>query len=313
MTKGGLPGPFEDAAFAMASGEDPRAGQERFRLAHHQGRRNSRRYPAAVRGGPRTTRGRTAGIRARARLQRFERQAGGPGLQEPELAGASCQGDGPGSEDHAGVLAGRWPGVGGQPERIARSVLRHADPGWNRERSDRTRPQPQRHDPGDRAHAGTSAPAGPRSPGPWSSAIRLDRQRKAAEAAADALVKAAKASTLAKAADIAQLAMAEMNALERGSAIPSRRAVDAFFDTPRPRDNLIPVDKVEIGGQYIVYAIRAVRDGDICQGISAGTRPIAHAAGDDCRHRCPEGLCTGVAGEVPDQGRGRSPVNRLRP
>ncbi len=93
-------------------------------------------------------------------------------------------------------------------------------------------------------------------------AIRLDRQRKAAEAAADALVKAARASTLAKAADSAKLAMAEMNALERGSAIPSRRAVEAFFDTPRPRDNLVPVDKVEIGGQYVVYAIRDVRDGD---------------------------------------------------
>ncbi|MEO5962893.1 MAG: peptidyl-prolyl cis-trans isomerase, partial [Thermomonas sp.] len=93
-------------------------------------------------------------------------------------------------------------------------------------------------------------------------AIRLDRQRKAAEAAADALVKAAKASSLATAADGAKLAMAEVNALERGSAIPSRPAVDAFFDAPRPLDKMIPVDKVEIGGRYIVYAIRAVRDGD---------------------------------------------------
>lgn len=94
-------------------------------------------------------------------------------------------------------------------------------------------------------------------------AIRTDRQRKAAEAIADALVKAAKASSLVKAADNAKLAMTEMNALVRGSAIPSRRAVDAFFDTPRPRDNLIPVSKVEIGGQYMVYAIRAVHDGDL--------------------------------------------------
>ena len=94
-------------------------------------------------------------------------------------------------------------------------------------------------------------------------AIRLDRQHKAAEAAAEALVKAAKANTLAKAADSAHLAMAEMNGLERNSQLPSRRAVDAFFETPRPHDNLIPVDKIEIGGQYIVYAIRAVRDGDI--------------------------------------------------
>ncbi|MDI1253816.1 SurA N-terminal domain-containing protein [Thermomonas sp.] len=94
-------------------------------------------------------------------------------------------------------------------------------------------------------------------------AIHLDRQRKTAEAAADALVKAAKANTLAKAADSAKLAMAEMDALSRASAIPSRRAVDAFFDTPGPRGNLIPVGKVEIGGQYMVYAIRAVHDGDL--------------------------------------------------
>ncbi len=93
-------------------------------------------------------------------------------------------------------------------------------------------------------------------------AIRLDRQRKTAEAAADTLVKAARANTLAKAAESAKLVMAEMNGLERSSAIPSRRAIEAFFDTPRPRDNLIQVDKVEIGGQYIVYAIRDARDGD---------------------------------------------------
>ncbi|MEO6155395.1 MAG: peptidyl-prolyl cis-trans isomerase, partial [Thermomonas sp.] len=94
-------------------------------------------------------------------------------------------------------------------------------------------------------------------------AIRQDRQRKAGAAAAEALVKAARTNTLAKAADSAKLAMAEMNALERSSAIPSRPAVEAFFAQPRPADNLIPVDKVEIGGQYIVYAIRAVRDGDL--------------------------------------------------
>ncbi|MGV8943290.1 SurA N-terminal domain-containing protein [Thermomonas sp.] len=94
-------------------------------------------------------------------------------------------------------------------------------------------------------------------------AIRIDRQRKAAEAAADALVQAATANGLAKAADNAKLAMSEMNAMERATAIPSRRAVDAFFDAPRPGNNQISVDKVEIGGQYMVYAIRAVRDGDL--------------------------------------------------
>jgi peptidyl-prolyl cis-trans isomerase D len=118
-------------------------------------------------------------------------------------------------------------------------------------------------------------------------AIRNDRRRKAAEAAADALVKAARANTLAKAADSAKLAMAEMNALERSSAIPTRRAVEAFFAAPRPADNLIPVDKVEIDGQYIVYAIRAVRDGDLTKATPQEReqlrKQLANVAGIDAQ------------------------------
>ncbi len=95
--------------------------------------------------------------------------------------------------------------------------------------------------------------------------IRADRQRKAAEAAADALVKAAQAKGLAAAAADAKLAVAEMNNIPRGSQLPSPQAVAAFFDTPRPQDNLIPVHKVDLGGQYLVFAIRAVRNGDLTQ------------------------------------------------
>ena len=96
-------------------------------------------------------------------------------------------------------------------------------------------------------------------------AIRADRQRKAAEAAAEALVKAAKASGLPAAATAAALPMGEANDVRRGSQVPSREAVEAFFRVPRPQDNLIPVGKTEVGGQFIVFAIRAVRDGDIGQ------------------------------------------------
>lgn len=96
-------------------------------------------------------------------------------------------------------------------------------------------------------------------------AIRADRQRKAAEAAAEALVKAAKASGLPAAATAAALPMGEANDVRRGSPVPSREAVEAFFRVPRPRDNLIPVGKTEAGGQFIVFAVRAVRDGDIGQ------------------------------------------------
>jgi peptidyl-prolyl cis-trans isomerase D len=47
--------------------------------------------------------------------------------------------------------------------------------------------------------------------------------------------------------------------------------VEAFFAAPRPSGNLVPVDKIAIGGQYIVYAIRAVRDGDLSK-VSAQER-----------------------------------------
>lgn len=96
-------------------------------------------------------------------------------------------------------------------------------------------------------------------------AIRADRQRKAAEAAADALVKSAKASGLPTAASAATLAMGEANDVRRGSPVPSREAVEAFFRVPRPQGNLIPIGKTEAGGQFIVFAVRAVRDGDIGQ------------------------------------------------
>jgi peptidyl-prolyl cis-trans isomerase D len=94
-------------------------------------------------------------------------------------------------------------------------------------------------------------------------AIRADRQRKAARAAADALVKAARANGLAAAAADAAVAVVEADGIGRRSQQPSPRAVEAFFDTPRAQGNQIPVDKVELGGQYLVYAIRAVRDGDL--------------------------------------------------
>lgn len=96
-------------------------------------------------------------------------------------------------------------------------------------------------------------------------AIRADRQRKAGEAAADALVKAARAKGLAAAAADAKLAIAEMNGIDRRSQLPTPRAVQAFFSTPRPHDNLTPVDKALVNGQYLVYAIRAARDGDLTQ------------------------------------------------
>ena len=96
-------------------------------------------------------------------------------------------------------------------------------------------------------------------------AIRADRQRKATEARADALVKAAKEKGLLAAAGEAGLTAGEANDLPRGGMVPSPQAVQEFFRVARPRDNLIPVGKASVGGELLVFAIRAVRDGDIGQ------------------------------------------------
>lgn len=96
-------------------------------------------------------------------------------------------------------------------------------------------------------------------------AIRADRQQKAAEVAADALVKAAKAKGLAAAAAAIGLVPSDVNGMERGTPMPSQQVVEAFFATGRPAKGVVPVDKVRMGGQYLVYAIRGVHDGDLTQ------------------------------------------------
>lgn len=262
MTKGGLPGPFEDAAFAMASGEV--RGPVKSDFGWHiikigEILAGSQRPFDEVR------------AQLEAELQESERDRAynevsgklvdqvykSPSSLEPagkatglevKTTPAFSRAGGPGLAANQNVLRLAFSdtliqdGTASDPIELGPShsvmirVIEHT---------------PERPRPLAEVSAAVVA------------AIRADRQRKTAEAAADALVKAAKASTLAKAADSAKLAMAEMNALERSSAIPSRDAVKAFFDTPRPRDNLVPVSRVEIGGQYIVYAIRAVRDGDL--------------------------------------------------
>lgn len=96
-------------------------------------------------------------------------------------------------------------------------------------------------------------------------AIRADRQRKAAEAAADALVKAARAQGLAAAAAASGMAVAEANDLRRNMPVPSAQAAEAFFNVPRPQPGQESVGKILVNGQYMVFAVRAVRDGDIGQ------------------------------------------------
>ena len=95
--------------------------------------------------------------------------------------------------------------------------------------------------------------------------IRADRQRKAAEAAAQTLLQAARKDGLDAAARAAGLAVVEANDLVRQSPLPSPQAVAAFFDVPRPRAEHPVLEKARVAGQFLVFAVRAARDGDITQ------------------------------------------------
>ena len=96
-------------------------------------------------------------------------------------------------------------------------------------------------------------------------AIHADRQHKAVESAADALLKAAQDKGLVAAAQAAGLTVSDANDLARRSPLPSAQAVEAFFNLPRARDNKVSMGKAMIGGSYMVFALRAVRDADLAQ------------------------------------------------
>lgn len=96
-------------------------------------------------------------------------------------------------------------------------------------------------------------------------AIRADRQRKAAAAAADALLKEAESKGLADAANAAKLAMGGLDGMQRGMPIPSQQAADVLFNQPRPENDRPRLGKALVGGAYMVYAIRAVHDGNLAQ------------------------------------------------
>ncbi len=104
--------------------------------------------------------------------------------------------------------------------------------------------------------------------------IHADRERKAATAAADALVAQARKHGLAEAARVAGIPTADMNDIGRGAPVPSPAAVQAFFNVPRPSNNVIPVEKLRMGDHYLVFAVRAVRDGDLSQVPEAESKQL---------------------------------------
>ncbi|MBS0231138.1 MAG: peptidyl-prolyl cis-trans isomerase [Proteobacteria bacterium] len=97
------------------------------------------------------------------------------------------------------------------------------------------------------------------------STIRADRQRKASEVAANALLAAARTKGLAAAATDAKLAMGGLDGLQRGMPVPSQKAAEVLFNQPRPAQDRVGLGKALVDGQYMVFAIRAVHDGDLTQ------------------------------------------------
>ena len=61
------------------------------------------------------------------------------------------------------------------------------------------------------------------------------------------------------------MAVTDLNDITRGMPVPSPQAAQAFFNQPRPQSGKASVDKVLVGGEYVVFAVRAVRDADIGQ------------------------------------------------
>lgn len=96
-------------------------------------------------------------------------------------------------------------------------------------------------------------------------AIRRDRQHKAAAAAAEALLKVAQSKGLADAANEAKLAMGGLDGLQRSMPIPSQQAAAVLFNQPRPERDHPRLGMAQVAEGYMVYAIRAVHDGDLAQ------------------------------------------------
>jgi len=286
MSKGGLPGPFEDAAFAMQSGEvrGPVKSDFGWHIIKVNEIRAGNQQPfEAVRAQLETELQQSEGERAYNELTGKLVDAV---YKNPSALAPAAQALGLPVQTTAPFTRNGGAGIASDQKVVRAAFAETAI--QDRTASDTIELAPNRsviirvleHSP-DAALPLASVTDG------VVAAIRADRQRKAAEAAADALVKAAKANGLAAAAASAKLAVADANGMDRRSQLPSPRAVDAFFNLPRPQNNQIPVSKVELGGQYLVYAIRAVRDGDLTR-VSAEERKqlrdqLAQVAGGDAQ------------------------------
>lgn len=95
-------------------------------------------------------------------------------------------------------------------------------------------------------------------------AIRADRAAKAASAAADALLAEVRGGQpLAAAAASRQLAVTDLPELARGQPVPDPAANEAFFAVPPPSAGKLSVGKVRLlDGRMAVFAVAKVTPGD---------------------------------------------------
>ncbi|MCY7354453.1 MAG: peptidyl-prolyl cis-trans isomerase [Lysobacter sp.] len=96
-------------------------------------------------------------------------------------------------------------------------------------------------------------------------AVRGDRRDKAAQAAADTLLgRLNKGETLQAIATSQQLAVSNVPNIPRGAPVPSQQANEAFFSVPRPAAGKVSTGKVKLDdGTYVVFAISKVQPGDL--------------------------------------------------
>jgi peptidyl-prolyl cis-trans isomerase D len=116
-------------------------------------------------------------------------------------------------------------------------------------------------------------------------AIRADREAKAAEAAAAAMLADVRAGkSLQDLASAAKLAVANVPGVPRGAPVPDIDVADAMFRAPKPAGGKPSADKARMAdGRYVVFAVTKVTPGDPAQATPEQRiqmrQQIAEAAG----------------------------------
>jgi peptidyl-prolyl cis-trans isomerase D len=118
--------------------------------------------------------------------------------------------------------------------------------------------------------------------------IRGERTRKAAEAAADAMVAKLNAGTpIAQVAAEHGLVAIDLPIVPRGAPMPAREATQAYFSVPAPAPGKVSPGKARLqqDGSYVVFVVTKVTPGDPSRATPAERetlqRQLAQAGGTD--------------------------------